>query len=55
MVLLRSSRIEAELLRRTSEGEWPGEASNICPAGTLELTSIGFAVPLAALYRTTGL
>ncbi len=55
ILLLRSSRIEAELLRRTSEGEWPAEASVIGPAGTLELTCMGYAAPLVAIYRTTGL
>jgi Uma2 family endonuclease len=55
VLLLRSSRIEAELLRRDAGGNWPPEARVIGSTGRLELSSIEFAAPLADFYRTTGL
>ncbi|MGH7117629.1 MAG: Uma2 family endonuclease [Acetobacteraceae bacterium] len=54
ILILRSDRIAAELLRRTPDGTWPEEPQEIT-AGTLELASIGFAVALATLYERTGL
>jgi Uma2 family endonuclease len=55
IILLRSTRIEAELLRRDPDGNWPADLSILAATATLTLDSIGFSVPLAALYRTTGL
>ncbi len=55
ILLLRSSRIETELLRRDADGNWPAEPLAIGKMDVLALDSIGFAAPLAALYRTTGL
>ncbi len=55
ILLLRSSRIEAELLRRGSDGHWPDDAVLLGPDASLALASIGFTTPLATLYRTTGL
>ena len=53
--LLRSSRIEAELLQRDPSGTWPSDPVVIGADASLALRSIGFSVPLEALYRTTGL
>ncbi len=55
MLLFRSSRIEAELLRRAEDGTWPDKAERLLPGATVVLESIGFRAPLADLYRTTGL
>ncbi len=55
ILLVRSSRIEAELLRRGADGNWPADAERLSKDGTLTLDSIGFTTPLAALYRTAGL
>jgi hypothetical protein len=53
ILAVHSTRIEAELLRRDGAGNWPKEPEIIGPGGTLALRSIGYSVPLAALYRTT--
>ncbi len=42
--------IEAELLRRGADGNWPEQPEIISADGTLSLASIAFTVPLAALY-----
>ena len=55
ILAVHSTRIEAEYLCRTADGTWPKEPEIIGPDSTLELRSIGFPVPLAALYRTTAL
>jgi Uma2 family endonuclease len=54
ILILRSDRVAAELLRRSSSGEWP-ERPNAIAGGELELASIGFRVGLAELYARTGL
>lgn len=54
ILVVNSVRIEAELLRRRGDGTWPEQPEAI-PAGAVDLASIGFATPLAALYRTTSL
>ena len=55
ILIVHSTRIEAELLRRRGDLSWPKIAATIAPPAALELASIGFAAPLAALYRTTAL
>jgi Uma2 family endonuclease len=52
ILILRSTQVGAELLRRDAAGNWPAEAMTI-EAGMLELTSIDFQVELAAIYRDT--
>jgi len=54
ILVLRSDRIAAELLRRSSQGEWP-ERPLALTEGDLALESIGFRVPLAQLYARTRL
>jgi Uma2 family endonuclease len=53
ILALHSTRIEAELLRRSSDGTWPEKPETVRTGDTLHLASIGFSVPLAAVYRTT--
>lgn len=55
ILAVHATRIEAELLRRGQDGGWPQEPEMIHAGGTLTLRSIGFSMPLAALYRTTAL
>jgi Uma2 family endonuclease len=55
ILVVSSFEVSAELLRRRADGTWPETAEKLNPAATLELASIGFSVPLAALYRATAL
>jgi Uma2 family endonuclease len=55
VLVVNSTRIEAELLRRNPDGTWPEVPQRLGPGDILEVDSIGFSVPLAALYRTTTL
>ncbi len=55
ILLVRVSRVEAELLRRDADGNWPAKPLVLRPDDTLSLESVSFRAPLAALYRTTGL
>ena len=54
ILILSSTAVRAELLRRGSNGSWPGASMEI-EDGDLMLDSIDFTVPLAAIYRTTRL
>jgi len=55
ILVVRSSRMEVELFRRNGDSNWPDAPVVVRPPASLELTSIGFATPVADLYRTTGL
>lgn len=55
ILIVRSSRIEAELLRRQPDGHWPAEAAMLTSGDVLALESIGFTVSLDVLYGTTSL
>lgn len=55
ILAVRTTRMEVELLRRGSDGNWPASPAIVRPPETLELSSIGFAAPVANLYRTAGL
>jgi len=52
ILVLRSDRIGAELLRRSPEGVWPNRTAGITE-GELVLDSIGFRISLAELYART--
>ena len=54
IVLVRSTSIAAEVLRRQNDASWPGEPQYIDAEGELVLESIGFRIPLRAAYRTSG-
>jgi Uma2 family endonuclease len=54
ILLLSSTAIRAELLRRDSDGNWPATPA-LLEGGGLNLDSIGLTAPLAAIYRTTRL
>lgn len=55
ILVLHSTRIEAELLCRGPDGTWPEQPAIVHDGEVLGLGSIDFAVPLRALYRTTSL
>lgn len=55
ILAVRSTRMEVELLRRDADGNWPASPMIVRLPDLLDLTSIGFAVPVADLYRTAGL
>ena len=52
ILVLHAGTMRAELLRRDPAGDWPPEPALVTEGGDLVLDSIGFAAPLAALYRT---
>jgi Uma2 family endonuclease len=54
IVLVSSTSISAEVLRRQSDGSWPAEPQYIDAEGELVMESIGFCTPLRAAYRTSG-
>ncbi len=54
ILILRSDRRAAEVLRRGPDGGWPSEPVPVAD-GRLDLTSIDFSVKLAHLYARTGL
>ena len=54
IVVFRADRIEAELLRRQSDGDWPADPDIVTDAD-LVLESIGLRLPLAEAYATTRL
>jgi Uma2 family endonuclease len=53
ILLVRSTQIAAELVRREPDGGWPANASPIGEEDRLILHSIGFDGPLAAIYEGT--
>jgi len=55
IVVVLTSRIAAEVLRRGSDGARPEQPEPVGPDGEPRLDSIGFAAPLGAAYRTSGL
>jgi len=55
ILTVRSTRVEAELLRRLPDGNWPAEPLLLRSGDTVELTSIDFSVGLAEFYETTAL
>ena len=52
ILVLHSTAVRAELLRRDAGGQWP-EQPVVIEDGMLELHSIGFQVPLIEAYRGT--
>lgn len=55
IVLVSSTEVAAEVLRRRPDGAWPERPEMVGAGGELRLESIGFAAPLAAAYATTPL
>lgn len=55
IVVLHSTAVAAEVLRRGIDGTWPRQPELIDAGGILRLDCIGFAAPLRDVYRTSGL
>lgn len=55
ILLVRSTRIAAELLRRQGDATWPANSEILGPDTILRLDSIEFSCPLAALFEGTHL
>lgn len=53
ILILRSDRMAAELLRRDRNGAWPQRPAIV--GDDIELESIGLRIPMADLYQATGL
>ncbi len=55
LLVVQSTRIEAELLRRRPDSSWPEQPDILGADAVLTLRSIEFSAPLTALYRTSAL
>jgi Uma2 family endonuclease len=55
IAVVHSTRVLAELLRRGTDGHWPGRPEQIGPDDTLRLESIAVAFPLREAYAQTHL
>ena len=55
ILAVHSTRMEAEILRRNSDGHWPDEPETLGAADTLTLQTIGYTTRLTTFYRTTAL
>lgn len=53
IVLLSSTSMETEVIRREPDGNWSMESEMVLADGTLSLQSLGYQVPLRDFYRTT--
>lgn len=53
IVILASTRIAAEVLRREDDGSWPADPVPIADGGMLDLASIGCSLPLREVYGGT--
>ena len=53
IVIVQSTRIEALLLRRQTDGSWPANPETVEAEATLTLASIELTMPLRALYTKT--
>jgi Uma2 family endonuclease len=55
ILLIRSTRIAAELIRRGVDGGWPANPQSLEADAALFLESLDFSCPLAAIYENTHL
>jgi Uma2 family endonuclease len=53
ILVVHTTRVAAELLRRDSNGQWPDEPMPLGSGDLLTLESISFRAPLRSIYRTT--
>jgi Uma2 family endonuclease len=54
IVVISSLALEAHVLRRTADGTWPATPTRLTD-GDLTFESIDLTLPMAAIYRDTGL
>jgi Uma2 family endonuclease len=55
ILVISSTAVSADLLRRGEDGAWPAAAVRVDAGGAPTLDSIGLELPLADAYRTTNL
>ena len=55
ILIVHSTKIAAELLRRAPDGIWPKNTEPVGPDGVIWLESIGLELPLREVYRGTHL
>jgi Uma2 family endonuclease len=55
ILVLHSTRVMAEVLRRQADGAWPAEPEEITADGWVRLESIGLVCPLTKFYARTHL
>jgi Uma2 family endonuclease len=55
ILLIRSTRLAAELIRREADGTWPANSQPVGADAALVLESLDFSCPLAAVYEGTHL
>ena len=55
IVVVHSTRVFAELLRRDADGNWPAEPARDRAGWALRLDSVAFACPLSNVYVQTHL
>jgi Uma2 family endonuclease len=53
ILILHSTEMAAELLRREANGNWPSEPEPISSDGTINLETIALDLPLIEVYRGT--
>lgn len=53
ILIVSSTAIAAQLLRRNSDGSWPLNPEPIDAGSIVELASIGLELPLREVYRDT--
>ena len=53
VLIVDSTKVAAEVLRRQADGSWPPDPEPISPAGVIRLDSIGLELPMAEVYRGT--
>ncbi|MFA5950706.1 MAG: Uma2 family endonuclease [Hyphomicrobium sp.] len=55
IMIVHSTRMKAELLRRNENGDWPADPADIETGGTVHLESIGAEFAIAEIYAGTHL
>jgi len=55
ILLIRSTRLAAELIRREADGTWPANSRPVGAEAVLVLESLDFSYPLSAVYEGTHL
>ena len=53
ILVIRTDRVSIDLLRRREDGTWPDDVDTVTE-GAFDLMSIDLTVPLATLYRRSG-
>jgi Uma2 family endonuclease len=55
ILVVRSTRVAAEILRRQADGHWPRVPEEVGPGGTVRLDSVGLTCPIEEFYAGTHL